>query len=45
MNLFPNPSQLLPLLERGVQALETIAAEMVTRRLERRDPEFMGRED
>jgi hypothetical protein len=37
MSLFPNPSHLVPLLERGVQALETIAVELVTARIDRRD--------
>ena len=35
MNLFTNPIHLVPLLERAVEALETIAAELVTARLER----------
>lgn len=35
MNLFTNPIHLVPLLERAVDALETIAAELVTARLER----------
>jgi len=37
MSLFPNPNQLLPLLTRGVEALETIATELVTARLDRHD--------
>ncbi|WP_156666156.1 hypothetical protein [Rhodococcus sp. HS-D2] len=37
MSLFPNPAQLVPLLERGVEALETIAAELVTARIDRHD--------
>lgn len=36
MNLFTNPIHLVPLLERAVEALETIAAELVTARMDRR---------
>lgn len=36
MSLFPNPTGLVPLLERAVDALESIAAELVTARLDRR---------